>query len=214
MEDIIRNDPTYRPPADYKPRKCARGCGAGRPGSSRRRGAQRHWASPPPFDSNHILHACNAPNPRPPPQLPPKQRFTNKIYIPINEYPGYNFIGLIIGPRGNTQKRMQTETNTKIAIRGRGSVKEVRRLPRARSAPPCPFQGRAAAPPGSQLPAADALGACPFPPNLKPPLPPSNHPPPPPPPPRGAGSKNYDYGEDEDLHVLITGDNQADVSAL
>jgi hypothetical protein len=23
------------------------------------------------------------------------------------EHPGYNFIGLIIGPRGNTQKRMQ-----------------------------------------------------------------------------------------------------------
>jgi hypothetical protein len=48
----------------------------------------------------------------------------------------------------------------------------------------------------------------------------SNHPshpqttPPPTPPPQGAMSKNYDYGEDEDLHVLITGDNQADVSAL
>lgn len=38
--------------------------------------------------------------------------------------PGYNFFGLIIGPRGNTQKRLQKETNTRIAIRGRGSVKE------------------------------------------------------------------------------------------
>jgi splicing factor 1 len=28
------------------------------------------------------------------------------------------------GPRGNTQKRMERETNTKIAIRGKGSVKE------------------------------------------------------------------------------------------
>lgn len=44
--------------------------------------------------------------------------------IPVAEYPGYNFFGLIIGPRGNTQKRMQRETNTKIAIRGKGSVKE------------------------------------------------------------------------------------------
>jgi hypothetical protein len=35
------------------------------------------------------------------------RKFSSKIYIPINEYPGYNFIGLIIGPRGNTQKRMQ-----------------------------------------------------------------------------------------------------------
>ena len=32
--------------------------------------------------------------------------------------------GLIIGPRGNTQKRMERETDCKIAIRGKGSVKE------------------------------------------------------------------------------------------
>ena len=32
-----------------------------------------------------------------------------KIYIPQKEFPSYNFIGLIIGPRGNTQKRMQKE---------------------------------------------------------------------------------------------------------
>ena len=36
----------------------------------------------------------------------------------------YNFIGLIIGPRGSTQKRLEKETNTKIAIRGKGSVKD------------------------------------------------------------------------------------------
>lgn len=38
----------------------------------------------------------------------------------------YNFIGLIIGPRGNTQKRMEKETRCKIAIRGKGAVKEGR----------------------------------------------------------------------------------------
>lgn len=53
-----------------------------------------------------------------------RQRLHRKIYIPIKEYPSYNFIGLIIGPRGNTQKRMEKETNCKIAIRGKGSVKE------------------------------------------------------------------------------------------
>lgn len=75
-----------------------------------------------------------------------------KVYIPIQEFPTYNFIGLIIGPRGNTQKRMQNETRTKIAIRGRGSVKEgVNRNP------------------------------------------------------------SYDYGEEEALHVMITGDTQDDV---
>lgn len=61
--------------------------------------------------------------------------------------------GLIIGPRGNTQKRMQRETNCKIAIRGRGSIKEgISKDPK------------------------------------------------------------YDYGEDEELHVLITGESQEDVS--
>ncbi|RLN63549.1 hypothetical protein BBP00_00004062 [Phytophthora kernoviae] len=53
-----------------------------------------------------------------------RQRLHRKIYIPINDFPSYNFIGLIIGPRGNTQKRMERETNCKIAIRGKGSVKE------------------------------------------------------------------------------------------
>lgn len=49
-----------------------------------------------------------------------------KLYIPIQDYPDYNFIGLIIGPRGNTQKRLESETGAKICIRGKGSVKEGR----------------------------------------------------------------------------------------
>lgn len=43
---------------------------------------------------------------------------TKKIYIPVEEYPNYNFIGLIIGPRGMTLKRMEQETECKISIRG------------------------------------------------------------------------------------------------
>uniref|UniRef100_A0A7S3QBF5 Branchpoint-bridging protein n=1 Tax=Chaetoceros debilis TaxID=122233 RepID=A0A7S3QBF5_9STRA len=49
---------------------------------------------------------------------------TKKIYIPVEEHPTYNFIGLIIGPRGKTQKEMEGKTGCKIAIRGKGSVKE------------------------------------------------------------------------------------------
>ncbi|CAK0783328.1 hypothetical protein CVIRNUC_006527 [Coccomyxa viridis] len=101
IEELIKADHTYRPPADYRP-------------------AKKH----------------------------------RKVYIPQKDYPGYNFIGLIIGPRGNTQKRMQKETNTKIAIRGKGSVKE---------------------------------GA--------------------------ARDPKYDYGEEEELHVLITGDKMEDVNS-
>jgi splicing factor 1 len=53
-----------------------------------------------------------------------RQKPFRRIYIPYKDHPNYNFIGLIIGPRGNTQKRMERETGCKISIRGKGSVKE------------------------------------------------------------------------------------------
>jgi splicing factor 1 len=52
------------------------------------------------------------------------RKITRKIRIPIEEHPNYNFIGLIIGPRGKTQKELEAKTGCKIAIRGKGSVKE------------------------------------------------------------------------------------------
>lgn len=71
ITQLVRKDPQFRPPADWKPEK--------------------HY---------------------------------RKLYIPVKDFPGYNFFGLIVGPRGNTQKRMQRETNCRITIRGKGSVKE------------------------------------------------------------------------------------------
>ncbi|KAK5173829.1 Branchpoint-bridging protein [Saxophila tyrrhenica] len=47
-----------------------------------------------------------------------------KVYVPVNDYPEINFIGLLIGPRGNTLKNMESKSQAKIAIRGKGSVKE------------------------------------------------------------------------------------------
>ncbi|MED6113913.1 hypothetical protein PIB30_075230 [Stylosanthes scabra] len=52
---------------------------------------------------------------------PPK--LFKKLYIPVKEYPEYNFIGLIIGPRGNTQKKMEKESGATILLRGKGSTK-------------------------------------------------------------------------------------------
>jgi splicing factor 1 len=49
---------------------------------------------------------------------------TRKIFIPVAKHPGYNFFGLIIGPRGNTQKQMQRDFGVRIVIRGRGSEKK------------------------------------------------------------------------------------------
>jgi hypothetical protein len=50
--------------------------------------------------------------------LMPKQqtKVTNKIWVPVKEYPGYPFIGLILGPRGNTQKKLERETGAQILI--------------------------------------------------------------------------------------------------
>lgn len=55
---------------------------------------------------------------------PVSTKIYQKIPIPVEKYPEYNFVGLIIGPRGNTQKRMEKETGAKIVIRGKGSTKE------------------------------------------------------------------------------------------
>merc|ERR1711983_506462 len=93
----------------------------------------------------------NCPGFRPPPDYRPEKK-VKKIYIPVKEFPGYNFFGLIIGPRGNTQKRLQRETNTRIAIRGKGSVKDGQRR-----------------------------------------------------------DFKYDYAEEEDMHVLITGEREEDI---
>ena len=41
-----------------------------------------------------------------------------KIIVPVDKYPGYNFFGALIGPRGNAQKRMEKESGCKIVVRG------------------------------------------------------------------------------------------------
>ncbi|RPB15419.1 hypothetical protein P167DRAFT_518612 [Morchella conica CCBAS932] len=64
------------------------------------------------------------PNYHPPSDYRRPTKTQEKIYVPVNDYPEINFIGLLIGPRGNTLKKMETESGAKIAIRGKGSVKE------------------------------------------------------------------------------------------
>ncbi|XP_077236295.1 RNA-binding KH domain-containing protein isoform X2 [Tasmannia lanceolata] len=41
-----------------------------------------------------------------------------RVPIPLKAYPGYNFIGLILGPESNTQKRLEEETGAKIQVHG------------------------------------------------------------------------------------------------
>ncbi|OAF71866.1 Branchpoint-bridging protein [Intoshia linei] len=51
-------------------------------------------------------------------------RVIDKVFIPQDLHPSINFVGLIIGPRGNTLKMLEKETGCKIIIRGKGSIKE------------------------------------------------------------------------------------------
>ncbi|XP_042467584.1 KH domain-containing protein At1g09660/At1g09670-like [Zingiber officinale] len=47
-----------------------------------------------------------------------------RLDIPVDKYPSYNFVGRLLGPRGNSLKRVEASTQCRVYIRGRGSVKD------------------------------------------------------------------------------------------
>uniref|UniRef100_A0A914BXK3 K Homology domain-containing protein n=1 Tax=Acrobeloides nanus TaxID=290746 RepID=A0A914BXK3_9BILA len=47
-----------------------------------------------------------------------------KVYVPAKEHLEYNFVGRILGPRGMTAKQLELDTECKIMIRGRGSLRD------------------------------------------------------------------------------------------
>ncbi|XP_078165435.1 KH domain-containing protein At5g56140-like isoform X2 [Carex rostrata] len=53
---------------------------------------------------------------------------TIKVDIPVDQYPTYNFVGRILGPRGNSLKRVEATTDCRVLIRGRGSIKDPARV--------------------------------------------------------------------------------------
>lgn len=53
---------------------------------------------------------------------------SKKLYIPLKEYPNYNFVGLLLGPNGNSMKKMEKETGASIKLRGIGA-KDRKRKP-------------------------------------------------------------------------------------
>ena len=50
-------------------------------------------------------------------------KLEDKVYIPADEHPEINFVGLILGPRGNYLEKIKKDTNCNIIIRGKGSLK-------------------------------------------------------------------------------------------
>mmetsp|Transcript_6186 Transcript_6186/g.10661 ORF Transcript_6186/g.10661 Transcript_6186/m.10661 type:complete len:288 (-) Transcript_6186:620-1483(-) len=65
---------------------------------------------------------------------PPSKRVA-KVFIPVDKYPEYNFVGRILGPRGYSLRRLEDTTRTKILIRGKGSVKDKEKEENFRSHP-------------------------------------------------------------------------------
>ncbi|KAH0902359.1 LOW QUALITY PROTEIN: hypothetical protein HID58_041862 [Brassica napus] len=49
---------------------------------------------------------------------------TIRVDIPVDQYPNYNFVGRLLGPRGNSLKRVEASTDCRVLIRGRGSIKD------------------------------------------------------------------------------------------
>ncbi|CAL5398902.1 unnamed protein product [Camellia sinensis] len=47
-----------------------------------------------------------------------------RLDVPVAKFPNYNFVGRLLGPRGNSLKRVEAVTECKVYIRGRGSVKD------------------------------------------------------------------------------------------
>ncbi|CAH9064036.1 unnamed protein product [Cuscuta epithymum] len=50
---------------------------------------------------------------------------TLRIDIPVEQYPNYNFVGRLLGPRGNSLKRVEALTDCRVLIRGCGSIKDL-----------------------------------------------------------------------------------------
>jgi len=47
-----------------------------------------------------------------------------RVDIPVDQFPNYNFVGRLLGPRGNSLKRVEASTDCRVLIRGRGSIKD------------------------------------------------------------------------------------------
>ncbi|XP_074641883.1 protein quaking-B-like isoform X3 [Tubulanus polymorphus] len=54
----------------------------------------------------------------------PVVTLSDKVYVPVKEYPDFNFVGRLLGPRGTTAKFLEHVLNCKIMVRGRGSMRD------------------------------------------------------------------------------------------
>lgn len=62
----------------------------------------------------------------PPPPAAPRHPIRKRVKLPVpaEQYPDYNFVGRLLGPRGATLKRLERESGCRIMIRGKGSIRK------------------------------------------------------------------------------------------
>ncbi|XP_024975297.1 KH domain-containing protein SPIN1-like isoform X3 [Cynara cardunculus var. scolymus] len=58
-----------------------------------------------------------------------------RLDVPVDIFPNFNFIGRLLGPRGNSLKRVEALTGCRVFIRGRGSIRDPNKEERLRGRP-------------------------------------------------------------------------------
>ncbi|KRZ29178.1 Uncharacterized protein T4C_4103 [Trichinella pseudospiralis] len=65
----------------------------------------------------------------------PTVTLQEKVYVPVQEYPDFNFVGRILGPRGMTAKQLEQDSGCKIMVRGKGSMRDKKKEDQNRGKP-------------------------------------------------------------------------------
>nr|CDS34514.2 hypothetical protein HmN_000886900 [Hymenolepis microstoma] len=84
------------------------------------------------FHKNGSIQVNNTDLPDPSGQIVTLQR---KVFIPVKENPTVNFVGRLLGPRGLTAKQMEQDLGCKIMVRGKGSMRDKRKVDQNRGKP-------------------------------------------------------------------------------
>ncbi|GFY53940.1 KH domain-containing, RNA-binding, signal transduction-associated protein 3 [Trichonephila inaurata madagascariensis] len=53
-------------------------------------------------------------------------RLKDKVHIPVDKYPNFNFVGKLFGPKGSSLQQLQEATQTRMVVLGHGSMKHKR----------------------------------------------------------------------------------------
>ncbi|GFY48988.1 KH domain-containing, RNA-binding, signal transduction-associated protein 3 [Trichonephila inaurata madagascariensis] len=53
-------------------------------------------------------------------------RLKDKVHIPVDKHPNFNFVGKLFSPKGSSLQQLQEATQTRMVVLGHGSMKHKR----------------------------------------------------------------------------------------